>query len=282
MHLASGFRVGLLLAAAAALLSLSGSAVAAPADDGKALFEKNCTGCHSIGGGIMMGPDLKDVVSRSSAAWVQAFIEAPDKVIGSGDARAKALVAEYKGTQMPNMGMSSAQAAAIVAYLQSQGGSAAATEPAAAPAATGDADTGKNLFTGATQLDNGGPPCLSCHSIAGIGALGGGTLGPDLTAAYTKYGGATGIAGVMKGLPFKTMKPIFDGHPLTSKEQANLAAFLKAASTEQRPSDSRWQLVLLGAAVAIGCLALALVVWPRRHLVVRRRIAPTYTPTRKG
>src|SRR3989337_709452 len=46
---------------------------------------------------------------------------------------------------------------------------------------------GRALFTGARRLENGGPACMSCHSVAGLGALGGGALGPDLTLAYNKY-----------------------------------------------------------------------------------------------
>jgi mono/diheme cytochrome c family protein len=285
MRFVSGSRVGLLLVTLAALLGLIGSAAVAatPADDGKVLFEKDCSSCHSIGKGVLVGPDLKDVTSKSSADWVQAFITDPGKVIASGDARAKDLVAQFKGFEMPKLGLSAEQAAAIVAYLESQSGSAVTTKtPAAAPAAKGDAGAGKNDFTGANQLDNGGPPCLSCHTIAGIGALGGGTMGPDLTGAYKKYGGSTGIASVLTALPFKTMKPIFDGHPLTSTEQANLAAFLQAASSEQRPSDSVWKLVLLGLAVAVGCLALAFAIWPRRRLVVRKNLVPPSTPIRRA
>lgn len=269
--------------AVAALYSPVHAGAAAPIDNGKALFQQDCASCHSIGGGVRVGPDLKDVTKGSSTAWVQAFIVAPDKVIASGDARATALVKQFHGIKMPNLGLSSDQAAAIVAYLDSQSGAAPTSpSPAGQSAPKGNADAGKNDFTGATQLANGGPSCLSCHSIAGIGSLGGGTLGPDLTGAYKKYGGEAGIASVLTGLPFRTMKPLFADHPLTAREQANLAAFLRVASSEQRPSDSLWTLVLFGLAVAAFCLALAFVIWPRRYLVVRRRIAPTYTPTRKG
>ena len=290
MHFGSGFRVAILLVVVAAFVSVSLSAAASPASDGKVLFEKDCTSCHSIGGGVKVGPDLKGVTSSVGAAWVQAFIAGPDKVIASGDARATALVKQFNGIKMPNMGLSSTQVASIVAYLDSQSGPAPAgttptsTTPAATqPAPTGSADAGKNDFTGATQLANGGAPCLSCHSIAGIGSLGGGALGPDLTGAYEKYGGASGVASVLAGLPFKTMTPIFAGHPLTAREQADLAAFLKAASTNhQRTSHAVLKLTLFGVLVAALCLGLAFVIWPRRRLVVRKRLVPPSTPFRRA
>ena len=150
-----------------------------------------------------------------------------------------------------------------------------------APGAASGPSAGKDLFTGATQFTNGGPSCLSCHSIAGIGSLGGGALGPDLTGAYVKYGGDKGMAAVLASLPFPTMQPIFKGRSLTPAEQADLLAFLNQASHAQRPGGAIWKLVLLGLAAAGLGLALAFVIWRRRRLVVRSRIAPTYTPTDK-
>ncbi|MFN3338009.1 MAG: hypothetical protein ACK42I_10985, partial [Thermomicrobium sp.] len=52
---------------------------------------------------------------------------------------------------------------------------------ATTPLPPGDPIRGKELFTGVLRFENGGPPCQACHSIGGIGALGGGQLGPDLT-----------------------------------------------------------------------------------------------------
>lgn len=284
---AAGRGARVVLLAALAVVALGGLARAAgpgQADEGKTLFQTNCASCHSIGGGALVGPDLKGVSGKSSPAWVQAFIEAPDKVIASGDPRAIALLKQFKNVKMPNLGMTAAQAAALVAYIDSRSGAAPAAPGTTTTtgAAKGDPAAGKNEFTGDTRLANGGPPCLSCHSIAGTGSLGGGALGPDLTGAYAKYGGAKGVPAVLASLPFPTMKPIFDARPLTAAEQANLAAFLADASSEQRPADAVWKLVALGLVVAAALLGLAFVLWPRRRLVVRRRIAPTYTPTRKG
>ena len=53
----------------------------------------------------------------------------------------------------------------------------------AAPAEPGNAAVGKLLFTGEQSFASGAPPCMSCHS-AGVGVLGGGALGPDLTKTY--------------------------------------------------------------------------------------------------
>lgn len=245
----------LLLGLAAAGASLFGPAGASAASPGEQLFSERCSGCHSIGGGKLVGPDLEGVVGRLGAEAVAAMIRDPQQ--------------QRPGSAMPDLGLSEAEVAALVTFLT--GG---ATPPPAAPSrpAAGDADRGRNLFEGSARLENEGPPCLSCHSIAGIGSLGGGQLGPDLTGAWVKYGGAKGVASALATLPFPTMTPIFSGRPLTKAEQADLAAFLERASTSQRPGSSAWKLLLLGAGGAVLAVLLAFVLWPRRRLVVRRTI----------
>lgn len=43
----------------------------------------------------------------------------------------------------------------------------------------GDPNWGQRLFTGEQPFENGGPACIACHTAAGLGPLGGGTMGPD-------------------------------------------------------------------------------------------------------
>lgn len=247
----AGLAVVALLAAAAPALA------ARPAEEGKAIFAKTCAGCHSLGGGKKVGPDLEGVVGRLGSDRVRAFILDPQR--------------ERPGTAMPDLGLTAAQAAALVAFLATSAPPAPAPAPRPAPA-RGDADRGKNLFTGADRLDRGGPPCLSCHSVAGIGALGGGALGPDLTTASAKYGGLRALRGLLSSLPFPTMTPIYRKRPLTAAEQADLAAFLERASRSERPGSAAWALLLLGlGGVVLFCLLVALA-WPRRALSVRRRL----------
>jgi hypothetical protein len=127
---------------------------------------------------------------------------------------------------------------------------------------------GKALFTGATRFQNGGSPCIACHNIAGIGALGGGTLGPDLTQAFNKYGEAS-LLSVLATLPFPSMASIYDNRPLTPEEQVDLKAFLRVASAQQ-PTRSTGQLGLLALGGFLALMVLAQVVWRRRLRGVRR------------
>lgn len=155
---------------------------------------------------------------------------------------------------------------------------AAAQEPTAAPAPessatvveslpVGDPIVGKALFTGTRRFANGAPPCMACHSVAGIGALGGGALGPDLTTARERYGEA-GLAAIVQTLPFPTMQPIFGSRPLTPDEQAHVRTFLMQA-VAARPTRAVGRLGILAVAGAVLLLLPIRITWRRRLEGVR-------------
>jgi cytochrome c2 len=273
-------RSAVLLLTATAMLLTAGLAVAAgggPAGQGQTLFEQDCSSCHTVGGGDGVGPDLKGVVGTAGESTVNGFLSDPARILGSGDPKIAALVKKFHGIQMPDLHLSGADVAALLAYLKSTGGASAPT-PAPSKPVAGNAPAGKDLFTGATQFAHGGAACVSCHSVAGIGALGGGKLGPDLTRAAAKYGGSSGLARVLSNIAFPKMVPVYRDHPLTASEQADLGAFLASTpASAPAAADHTPLIVLLGLCVTAAILALMLVVWPRRRLVVRKTIAPTST-----
>lgn len=260
--------MGVMLAGA-----LSSNAAAA-GGDGKAVFDQLCQGCHTIGGGKSVGPDLQGVADRRDRAWVEEFILAPDKVIASGDPVAKGLVAEY-GVPMPNLGVTAAQIGPLLTFLGFAAGGSSTTptpttpEPAPAPG-SGDAERGENLFTGSGRFAAGGPSCLSCHSVAGVGALGGGQLGPDLTGSFAKYGGVQGLRAALKTIPFPTMVPIFSRKALTAGERDDLVAFLEGAPDRQRPASTAGKLVGFSTATTALLVLLAMGIWRRRLTGVRK------------
>jgi mono/diheme cytochrome c family protein len=139
------------------------------------------------------------------------------------------------------------------------------------PAATGSPARGERLFTGLDHFRNGGPPCVSCHSIAGLSFPGGGTLGPDLTHAYKKLG-PIGTQSAIQTLYFKVMTQIYGPHPLFADEQADLMAYLEQAGA--RP-QSQWSTpIILVAAVVLGAIFVAGTgfVWRDRVRSVRRTL----------
>lgn len=252
--------MAVLAAASAALVVTLGAG--AQGEDGQALFDRYCTSCHTIGGGKKVGPDLEGVADRRDAEWVTRFLLAPADVI--------------PGTAMPDLGLSDAQVAALAAYLgfEAQQPPPTTTTPTETtltpPAAEAEPERGKDLFTGADRFAEGGPACLSCHSVAGVGPLGGGQLGPDLTDALELYGGAQGLTAVLESLPFPTMAPVYSRKRLTAEERADLVAFLAAAPAQERPAAAMGILVALSVGVALALVLVALVVWRRRLTGVRR------------
>ncbi len=241
-------------------------------DEGRAIFEAQCVACHTIGGGALIGPDLDEVAIRRERDWLIRWILEPDAMLAEGDPIATQLLAEFNNLPMPNPGLTASEVESLINYL-------ATVDPAASPAPPvtpsavldGDPAEGKRLFEGTSSLDGGGPPCLACHSIAGIGALGGGALGPDLTQASTKYGAENLALLLSNPASFSpTMGPVFDGQPLTDDETANLAAFLEQPSVSSRSTDALVKLILLAGFGAVFLLLLTRVIWSDRLREVRR------------
>jgi len=240
-------------------------------DKGKMIFETKCSPCHTIGGGKRVGPDLKGVTEQRSRDWLVQFISNPEKMFQAGDPIAKDLLSKFRGIKMPDLGLSPQEVSDVLSYVgPQQPASGASTAREEVAAAAGNLQGGKGLFIGAIPFRNGGPPCISCHDVSGIPFPGGGTLGPDLTVAYSKFGAAT-MNSVLASLPFPTMTPIFGNHPLTQQEQADLEAFFEKPSTQ--PLTNSTPIIMLSE---IGGFFVLMVlvwrIWPRRLHTVRRSL----------
>ena len=136
----------------------------------------------------------------------------------------------------------------------------AATAPAAqvrAAETAGSAAAGRELFDGSRPLRNGGAPCGACHAPGGTDLSRAATLGPELATGLASMD-APALDGLLETLPFPTMTPIYDGHPLTPAERADLAAYLLGAARDGAPPPSlRFERLALALA-AIPFLALGL------------------------
>lgn len=196
--------------------------------DAEAQFRKSCMSCHTIGNGRKVGPDLKDLGKRRPHEWSARFIATPAAMLDGGDPVATQLLREYNGVRMPDLGVTAAEATALLKLIDdysAQGktlGSAAITRPATAE----DIRLGRLFFTGESRFKSGAPACFSCHRASGVGAWGGGWLGPDLTVSTAKFG--AGLAGVIENPAFPTMQGVFAKTPLTPEEAFQVAAFLKS------------------------------------------------------
>ena len=94
------------------------AAVPAEAQSMHALFAKACAGCHSIGRGDRVGPDLAGVSERRQMGWLTRFIADPEQMRRQKDPIALALAAKYPAVRMPAMGISATEAANLVAYIE--------------------------------------------------------------------------------------------------------------------------------------------------------------------
>ena len=139
------------------------------------------------------------------------------------------------------------------------------------PASAGDAERGENLFTGPKRFENRGPSCSACHSSSGIGALGGGTLGPDLTGAYAKLGDAM----IVWPESIVPMRPIYSERPLTEQEKADLLAFFESADITEREAAQVMQLFGLAVAGLVIIVVFTQLIWRRRLRGVRKPMVGT-------
>lgn len=249
--------------------------------DGAALFKDKCSGCHSIGSGVLVGPDLKDVTLRRTPQWLKSFISDPPAMIAS-DPTAQALRKQFALT-MPKLGLAPAEVDALITFL-SNPGTLAST--AGVAAAAGDPNVGRRIYRGEQPLANGGPACIACHSVSGASQLNGGGLGPDLTHVAGRMGIA-GLTAALNTIAFPTMVGPFGDHPLTPQEVADLVAFLQQANTKQPEltgeapgSLTANALVVfgLGFAGTLVLFGLLLLFWPRQRQSLSDRLRSRNRP----
>jgi mono/diheme cytochrome c family protein len=254
-------------------------AAAASAQEAADFFGQNCISCHTVGGGRLTGPDLKNVTQRKEREWLVEFLQSPQAMLDKGDPYALKLQQEARGVVMPNIGgMSRDRAQALLGMLDAESklpkSQFAGMQISDRPFTPYDLSLGRTIFLGERPLVNAGPACISCHTVKGNGALGGGRLGPDLTRVYERLQGRKNMAAWLFAPATPTMASVFKQHGLKPEEILPLVAFFEdsARSGGQDDSAARLNFFLLG----IGGAALGLVAmdaaWKRRFRNVRRAL----------
>ncbi len=197
-------------------------------------FGQNCAGCHTIGGGALTGPDLKNVTQRRDRTWLVNLLLDPKSVIHSGDPYALQLLAKARGVIMPNIfGMTRERAETMLGFLESQSQldkSWFSDLPVSdRPFTADDVARGRDLFAGRIPLTNGGPACIACHTAYGVE---GGNLGPELTKVYERVGGRTALTARLWTPVTPTMLPVYQQHSLQDEEVLPLVAYLENTARE--------------------------------------------------
>ncbi len=233
---------------------------------GAKLFQTICAACHTVGGGVRVGPDLAGVHKRRSSEWLHKFIPSSTKMIASGDPDAVAIFEKFNKTLMPDQVFTTKQVDSILAFIESRGGDASAPKKIDMTKPAGNPKIGAALFDGRRRLASGGPACNSCHDLNHDTVMGGGVLSKDLTKAYSRLGGE-GVAAILSNPPFPLMKRAFQDHPISKAEATGLIAFLWEADVEapmEAGRDYGWLLFIRGV-VGVGIiLALLGFLWRGR------------------
>jgi protein SCO1 len=84
---------------------------------GQALFKRLCAGCHTVGRGDRVGPDLAGAIGHRDRDWLVSFIANPEKMRREKDPIALGLVAKFPTVRMPALGISDSDAGDLLAYI---------------------------------------------------------------------------------------------------------------------------------------------------------------------
>lgn len=252
---------------------------ASQAQEAVTTFRQSCMSCHTVGGGRLVGPDLKNVEERKDRAWLVGFIMDPKGVLASGDPYALKLKDEAAGVVMPPIvGLTRERAEAILDLIAAESALEASQfaglDIGDEPFSQADIQLGKRIFRGDVRLENGGPSCLSCHTVEGLGGLGGGRLGPDLTRAYERLQGRKNLASWLLAPATETMQPVYAKASLTNEEILPLVAYLEDEARTGKEDTTTAQVIflLLGLGGAVLGFVAADSIWSGRLRGVRRSL----------
>jgi mono/diheme cytochrome c family protein len=265
------------------LLTLFLSVAAYAQEAGQKVFETKCFSCHSIGGGDKQGPDLKGLTERRSDEWIKEYTKSPT-AMSKKDAVAAELFKKYAPEIMPDQTLSEEELTSLIELIRDLSAKNEMFVPAGAKLSReikpGDVEGGWQYFTGQKSFQNGGVACSSCHSVNSIGILGGGTLGPDLTAANIKYRDQELIL-ILQNPNFPTMTEMFRDHKLNDEEIVQLFAYLQnskkvnpnapvVATIASGKIDPKF--LIVGFVLTILSLVGLNFIWRKRHQGVREDI----------
>lgn len=240
-------------------------------------FKQNCASCHTIGGGRLTGPDLKNASQRKDRTWLVRFLIDPKGMIDKGDPYAVDLLKESRGVVMPTIpGMTAQRAESLLDLIEEESKLEKSRffglHLSERPFTPDDVENGRKIFIGSVPLRNGGPACISCHTVRGLSGLGGGTLAPDLTTVFERYSGRKTLSTWLSTPLTPTMQATFADRALESDEVLSVVAYFQQTLARSPEDVSTLQLSFV--LIALGGTLLALgaieIVWQKRFRGVRR------------
>lgn len=218
------------------------------ANDPTALFNEKCAGCHTIGGGNLVGPDLAPTAKWGSVDLAKS-VKGMEKSVGPLSAEEVDSLVEYLRKPQTTGSKDSPKQLDVVpppveAVVETS--LPVVVEP-------GSAAKGRRLFCGADALSNGGVSCIACHRADDAG----GTMAPELTNISAKLS-ESAMVSAFEHTPYKVMKTAYQNHPVTHQEAKDLAAyFLSLENPHDKLSEAPVSMIGFGiAAFVFGMIAI--------------------------
>ncbi|MBX9689906.1 MAG: c-type cytochrome [Candidatus Obscuribacterales bacterium] len=251
------FRNGALLLISCLLASFSQASLA----DGASVFQSKCSGCHTIGNGKLVGPDLAATKTWTDADLEKAIhrMEASVGPLSSDEVSGLLSYLKNPAAGAESKAESSAKTEATLTKIESK---AEESEKVG----SGSPFEGSQLFDGRRAFINGGMACNACHSVNGAGS----GLGPDLGKISEKYSDSALLASCQQ-TPFKVMKAAYAKHPITKQEALNLVSYFNSLKT-QSPAVDKVPVTLCGAGGAVLILLAITFAYRNRNSEVRKKL----------
>ena len=257
------------------------------ANDGKNLYTKFCSACHTIGMGRLVGPDLYGISEKRSEEWLISFIQSSQTLINSGDSEAQSIYKEYNNLLMPDQPLSNEQAKLVLTYIDDykvdSNVQVMTSADFLADATQQNVSDGLLLFSGKKSFTNGGASCISCHNVKDDRLFSNGNLAKDLTHSYSILGGK-GVSAIIKNPPFPAMTSAYLSAPLTDEEVYSLTAYLHDVNQGQLyrySSDFGISFFVLGSSIFLTMVILTYILYfnrkrkPVNHAIYDRQTQVT-------
>lgn len=203
-------------------------------DEAARVYMMKCMGCHTIGGGALSGPDLKNLPTYPRQTVVDGIWRMQQQV---------GPLMEEEVEMLTDLLMDGGAAQRLDAQRERVRMREAATlDPP-------DAGKGEALYFGRTAFANGALSCAGCHQAGGRG----GNMAVSLEDSYTRLGPES-LLSTTENPGFPVMRAIYEDYPVTRQEALHIVAYLEEVSADPAGPFSP-PLHVAGLVGALGLMA---------------------------
>lgn len=220
-------------------ISASGEQQKEPEDIAARRFVLTCSGCHSLSGVKLVGPELSHTATWPTEQLKQAISRMQERVGPLKEEEINALASLLQSPQIRER--LKKEEARIQEQLMAK------LEPPSY-------SIGKDLFEGKRGLKNGGLACIACHSVHGSG----GKLGPELGNVINRMA-EPALASAIEKSSFMIMGAHYKTRPVELQEALHIARFLAEEGKKGELLAAGGSFVNAGVGIA-GAVYVAIVV----------------------